>query len=76
MVRANDKIQMNESVRSIILINAGGMIDLSKFLDISTNTTVYVIDSHRPFNLKNLFMHENVFFINFKISNELGNDIR
>ncbi|EGF76756.1 hypothetical protein BATDEDRAFT_18021 [Batrachochytrium dendrobatidis JAM81] len=53
---ANDiLIAGNTDLTSIIMINAGGMVDLEEFLTLEKDVTVYVLDAHRPLNLKNIF---------------------
>jgi hypothetical protein len=37
------------------MINCGGMVDASLYIDTPANVTMYIIDSHRPLNLDNLF---------------------
>ncbi|SAM85275.1 probable TSD2 protein, required for DNA replication [Ustilago bromivora] len=42
-------------VRSVILINLGAVLGLPTTFDIPPSCTIHVIDSHRPWNLENLF---------------------
>lgn len=42
------------------MLNAGATIDLLDFLEIRTDINIYVMDSHRPYNLHNLFSYNNV----------------
>lgn len=37
------------------MINCGGMVDTTLFIDPPVNVTMYIIDSHRPLNLDNMF---------------------
>lgn len=37
------------------MINCGGMVDTSLYIDPPPNVTMYIMDSHRPLNLDNLF---------------------
>lgn len=60
-------IKLDENINSVIFVGCGGMIDLESFLEIGDNNVetekevekqrrdVYVFDSHRPWNLDNLF---------------------
>ncbi|KAJ3109527.1 hypothetical protein HDU97_005184 [Phlyctochytrium planicorne] len=48
-------IASNDEVRSIIMINCGGIIDLESYFPLTDQMSVYVIDSHRPIHLRNLF---------------------
>jgi len=61
--RANEQlIRDSDEIRSIILINCGGIGDLTTIFDLNETMTVYVIDSHRPFHLSNLFGEKIIVF--------------
>lgn len=48
-------ITENESLKSLILINCGGTVDLGTFLELPEDgLTVYVVDCHRPHNIRNI----------------------
>ena len=47
-------IENNEELRSLILLNCGGCVDLVSFLPLPEEVTVYVFDAHRPHNLMNV----------------------
>lgn len=55
-------------VSSIILINCGGSMDLSEELQLPSNITVFVTDTHRPLHVCNIYsrdqVYENLLFIN------------
>ncbi|EMR09043.1 hypothetical protein PNEG_02815 [Pneumocystis murina B123] len=51
----------NENLRFLILLNCGALIDLSQYLTPQDYVTIYVIDSHRPWNLDNAFSDNNIF---------------
>jgi cell division control protein 45 len=47
-----------EDVRSVILLNCGGSIDIAKGLQehkVPDHITCYIVDSHRPYNLSNVY---------------------
>lgn len=46
----------NDEIRSLVLINCGGIVNLNEFLKLEDKPglTVYVIDSHRPYHLSNV----------------------
>jgi cell division control protein 45 len=44
---------------TVILLNVGGMVQLSEYIDIDAETKVYILDSHRPLNLHNAFGPQN-----------------
>jgi len=50
-----NKIENNDELRTVIMINCGGLVDLTEFLSLSEILTVYIIDSHRPYNLSNIY---------------------
>jgi hypothetical protein len=42
--------------RALFLINCGAMVDLGQLLELNdTNIQVFVLDSHRPYNLRNIY---------------------
>ncbi|KAI7868943.1 CDC45 family [Spinellus fusiger] len=52
---ANEKlIKRDSDLRSIVMINCGGAIELNEFFRDIPNVKIYVFDSHRPLNLDNL----------------------
>jgi len=49
-------VEDNTDLRSIILVNLGSLVDLSEFFTLPPEgCTLHVIDSHRPWNLNNVF---------------------
>lgn len=50
-----EQIVDNEDLRSIVLLNLGSLLDLSESFPLPAGATCHVIDSHRPWNLGNLF---------------------
>ncbi|KAJ2360042.1 DNA replication initiation factor cdc45, partial [Coemansia sp. RSA 2610] len=50
----------NLQIRSIVFLNCGAQIDIQDFVTLREDLVVMVIDSHRPFNLYNVFWHEQV----------------
>eukprot|EP00300_Choanocystis_sp_HF-7_P005274 c13988_g1_i1.p1 GENE.c13988_g1_i1~~c13988_g1_i1.p1 ORF type:complete len:532 (+),score=92.56 c13988_g1_i1:40-1635(+) len=55
------QIQNNADLRSIILINCGGSINIKAFLELENEALdVYIVDSHRPVHLENAFSVEKV----------------
>lgn len=52
-----------EETRALFLINCGAMVDLGRLLELNeTNVQVFVLDSHRPYNLRNIY-HKQVWLI-------------
>ncbi|KTW30903.1 DNA replication initiation factor CDC45 [Pneumocystis jirovecii RU7] len=51
----------NENLKFLILLNCGALIDLYQYLTPQDHISVYVIDSHRPWNLDNAFSNSNIF---------------
>lgn len=42
------------------MIGCGGIVDLSEFLSVSEEITIYVFDNNRPFHLNNIFSNAQV----------------
>ena len=47
-------------LRSIVMIECGGTVDLTRMLTVGPNVTIYVVDSHRPYNLVNVYVAKHV----------------
>ena len=60
---ADTKIQRNTLLESIIFLNVGGLVNLLDFLSLQDTTTCYVLDSHRPINLYNMFSSSQIVVI-------------
>ncbi|KAJ3029123.1 UNVERIFIED_CONTAM: hypothetical protein HDU68_000078 [Siphonaria sp. JEL0065] len=56
----SNKIRNNDNLRSIIMLNCGGVIDVAETLSIPPEATVYIIDSHRPLHLCSIYKYEQV----------------
>lgn len=44
----------------VILLNCGGIIDVDDFFQLSEESVIIVVDSHRPFHLRNIHSGEEV----------------
>lgn len=56
IVAANDLfIQGRNEIRSVVLIDCGATVDLGELLSVSSEMMIYLVDSHRPYNLCNIF---------------------
>ncbi|KAF8985754.1 hypothetical protein BGZ46_002133, partial [Entomortierella lignicola] len=51
---------LSSSIRSIIMLNCGGLFNLEDYMEMSEEVTIYVLDSHRPVNLRNAFWNNEV----------------
>ena len=52
---------IDTQLKSIIMINVGGVIDIEEFFSpLPSQVKIFVIDSHRPLELANLFKSEQV----------------
>ncbi|KRZ30221.1 Cell division control protein 45 -like protein [Trichinella pseudospiralis] len=60
-----------QQAKYFIFINCGGTIDISELLQLSKDITVFVLDSHRPFNLENVYSTN----VRLLISSEEMNDL-
>ncbi|KAG4304658.1 hypothetical protein PORY_002051, partial [Pneumocystis oryctolagi] len=56
----NQMVVLN-SESFLILLNCGALIDLYQYLTPQDHVSIYVIDSHRPWNLDNAFSNSNIF---------------
>ncbi|EEB05321.2 DNA replication pre-initiation complex subunit Cdc45 [Schizosaccharomyces japonicus yFS275] len=56
-------IEGNEELKAVILINCGAMVDLPAYLAVNDQFNVYLIDSHRPYNLDNIYEEDNRIFV-------------
>jgi cell division control protein 45 len=52
---AQDHIQDNADLRSVLLLNLGALVDLVEYIPLPEAVSLHVIDSHRPWNLANVF---------------------
>ena len=50
-------------IHSIVLLDCGGAVDIGEFFQLSEQMSVYVVDSHRPFHLNNLYKNDQVFIL-------------
>ncbi|KAJ1912539.1 DNA replication initiation factor cdc45 [Mycoemilia scoparia] len=55
-----ETIEKSREIKSIVMINCGGRVDINDYLSLVDDVTVIVIDSHRPYNLYNIFFNEQV----------------
>ncbi|KAJ2816798.1 DNA replication initiation factor cdc45, partial [Coemansia erecta] len=53
-------VAQNQQIKSIVFLNCGAQTDIQDFVTLREDLVVVVIDSHRPFNLYNVFWHEQV----------------
>ncbi|SAM08075.1 hypothetical protein [Absidia glauca] len=53
-------VAKDEQLRTIILINCGGLVDVSEFLQVNNLVTLYILDSHRPLHLDNITGDNNI----------------
>ncbi|KAI8394143.1 CDC45 family [Radiomyces spectabilis] len=59
LMKANEElIKKDLDLRSVILINCGGLVDITQYIQVSEQVNIYIIDSHRPLNLDNA-VHDN-----------------
>ncbi|KAJ2205933.1 DNA replication initiation factor cdc45 [Coemansia sp. RSA 353] len=56
----NQTLAQNQQIKSIVFLNCGAQTDVQDFVTLRDDLVVMVIDSHRPFNLYNVFWHEQV----------------
>ncbi|KAF9143076.1 hypothetical protein BG015_000546 [Linnemannia schmuckeri] len=51
---------MSGSIRSVLMLNCGGLFNLEDYMELSEDVTIYVLDSHRPVNLRNAFWNNEI----------------
>ncbi|KAM9955226.1 hypothetical protein ACTFIW_000726 [Dictyostelium discoideum] len=60
----NSTLLENEEIKSIIMINCGGNIDITNvFTNLNDQQVAYVIDSHRPYSINNITNESSVLII-------------
>ncbi|CAI5710819.1 unnamed protein product [Peronospora destructor] len=52
---AEGTLRDNGELRSVILLNCGAIVDVAKLLALPTHVKCYVLDSHRPIHLANIY---------------------
>lgn len=50
-----DQVAENPDLRTVVLLNLGSLLDLVDSFPLPQKATVHVVDSHRPWNLSNVF---------------------
>ncbi|KAF9180149.1 hypothetical protein BGZ51_006577 [Haplosporangium sp. Z 767] len=51
---------MSPSIRSVLMLNCGGLFTLEDFIKLSPDVAIYLLDSLRPVNLRNAFWNNEV----------------
>ncbi|KAL2336817.1 hypothetical protein Fmac_011263 [Flemingia macrophylla] len=65
----------NDGPLSVVLVNWGNHRDLRKALDLSPNSRVFVVDSHRPIHLRNLSDQNETVLVLFTKDDEQQSDL-
>lgn len=63
----NNFIKMQ--IKSIIMINCGGGVNLQDYFTLEEGVIVYVIDSHRPYSAKNIITFSHVCLLLLLLNN-------
>lgn len=53
------------------MLGCGGIVDLSEYLSLSNDFSVWVFDNSRPYNLRNIFTNSQVYVILSGYSNKI-----
>ncbi|KAJ2746858.1 DNA replication initiation factor cdc45 [Coemansia sp. BCRC 34301] len=53
-------VESNLQIRSLVFLNCGAQVDIQDIVSLRDGLTVLIVDSHRPFNLYNVYWHEQV----------------
>ncbi|KAJ1837779.1 DNA replication initiation factor cdc45, partial [Coemansia sp. RSA 2703] len=54
------QISQGEQIRTAVFLNCGGSVDIQDYVALRDSLTVLIVDSHRPFNLYNIFWNDSV----------------
>lgn len=59
--RLNDKmVKGNDDLRSIVMLNCGAIVDVRTILSLGKRQSCYIVDSHRPLHLKNVYCDKQI----------------
>ncbi|KAJ2557606.1 DNA replication initiation factor cdc45 [Coemansia sp. RSA 1933] len=50
----------NTQIKSLVFLNCGGQTDIQDLVQLRDDLVVMIVDSHRPFNLYNIYWNEHV----------------
>ncbi|KAJ1902554.1 DNA replication initiation factor cdc45, partial [Coemansia sp. IMI 209127] len=50
----------NRQIKSLVFLNCGGQVDIQDLVQLRDDLVVMIVDSHRPFNLYNIYWNEQV----------------
>ncbi|KAJ2059532.1 DNA replication initiation factor cdc45 [Coemansia sp. S146] len=53
-------IESNLQIRSLVFLNCGAQVDIQDLVSLRDGLSVLIVDSHRPFNLYNVYWNEQV----------------
>ncbi|KAJ2259977.1 SCF ubiquitin ligase complex subunit cdc4 [Coemansia sp. RSA 376] len=53
-------IESNLQIRSLVFLNCGAQVDIQDLVSLRDGLNVLIVDSHRPFNLYNVYWNEQV----------------
>lgn len=59
-------------MKYVVLINCGGTLDIIEILEPEENITFFVVDSHRPTDICNIYSSSQVFYflsLNLRVTN-------
>ncbi|KAG0240803.1 hypothetical protein BGW41_006661 [Actinomortierella wolfii] len=59
----NEAKSIGRSIRSVIMLNCGALVNMEDYIELHENISVYVFDSHRPIDLRNCFWHNEVIVV-------------
>lgn len=62
-------------IRSVVLIDCGATVDLAELLSVAPQMMIYLVDSHRPVHLNNVFGNSQLFVLDDGFIEENINDL-
>ncbi|KAJ1944936.1 DNA replication initiation factor cdc45, partial [Kickxella alabastrina] len=61
IVQMNAKlVAANAQIRTLVFLNCGATVDIQDYVTLRDSLTVVIVDSHRPFNLYNVYWNDQV----------------
>ncbi|KAJ2394984.1 DNA replication initiation factor cdc45 [Coemansia sp. RSA 2559] len=63
----------NRQIKSLVFLNCGGQVDIQDLVQLRDDLVVLIVDSHRPFNLYNIYWNEQVLCLDDgDVENKMG----
>ncbi|KAJ2853229.1 DNA replication initiation factor cdc45, partial [Coemansia erecta] len=53
-------VDTSTQIRTVVLLNCGATVDIHDLITLRDSLTIVIVDSHRPFNLYNIYWNEQI----------------